>query len=161
MAGGQGRSSPDRLPRGERTSPLGGARQWGGARRSRAGLWYFWPFGPCENFIDAGAFRTIFAKQSLVSTLVIKWPSGARRISSGSGMTWHTQSCEQRSSPIWAQWRLRCSIATGNVRRKMLTRSARPTTSTWSRKTRTRRWANCGICCRRNGAKTRYWPSNT
>jgi hypothetical protein len=29
MAGGQGRSSPDRLPRGERTSPLGGARQWG------------------------------------------------------------------------------------------------------------------------------------
>ena len=29
MAGGQGRSSPDRLPSGERTSPLGGARQWG------------------------------------------------------------------------------------------------------------------------------------
>lgn len=29
MAGGQGRFSPDRLPRGERTSPLGGARQWG------------------------------------------------------------------------------------------------------------------------------------
>lgn len=29
MAGGQGRSSPDRLPRGERTSPRGGARQWG------------------------------------------------------------------------------------------------------------------------------------
>ena len=55
MAGGQGRSSPDRLPRGERTSPPGGARQWGEQGEAAQAFW--------------ALARTIFAKQSLVSTL--------------------------------------------------------------------------------------------
>ena len=55
MAGGQGRSSPDRLPRGERTSPLGGARQRGEQGEAAQAFW--------------ALARTIFAKQSLVSTL--------------------------------------------------------------------------------------------
>ena len=65
MAGGQGGSSPDRLPRGERISPLGGARQWGEQGEAAQA---FCTFGPWA--------RTIFAKQSLVSTLTMKWPTG-------------------------------------------------------------------------------------
>ena len=36
----------------------------------------------------AVAFRTIFAKQSLVSTLLMKWPSGARRDFRWIGLDW-------------------------------------------------------------------------
>jgi hypothetical protein len=50
MAGGQGRSSPDRLPRGERTSPPGGARQRGeqGEAAQAFGTFGHWPERFCE-----------------------------------------------------------------------------------------------------------------
>ena len=90
-----------------------------------------------------------------------KWPSGARRILSRSGMAWHTQSCGQRSFPTWAQWRPRCSIATGNGIHTTLTRSAHLIMNTCSQKARMRRWANCVLCCRINAARTPFSWWNT
>lgn len=54
MAGGQGRSSPDRLPRGERTSPLGGARQWGEQGEAAQ---TFCTFGPVKISFEQGLFE--------------------------------------------------------------------------------------------------------
>ena len=46
MAGGQGCSSPDRLPRGERGESRGAEPRWARAKPAQVfGRLYFWPFG--------------------------------------------------------------------------------------------------------------------